>query len=122
MNNNFNFDKFIVEDVTWTLKNFSKKIKEWENLSWEERIDKEEDDPYVLMAYAALITIKSKCGECFAIDDFIELVADGSFIDYDGHGVFVDLFGNKICGLTCNAEWLKNIQTDNLAFILWYNK
>ena len=122
MNNNFNFDRFIVEDVTWTLKNFSKKIKEWENLSWEERMEKEKDDPYVLMAYAALITIKSKCGECFAIDDFIELVADGSFIDYDGHGVFVDLFGNKICGLTGNTEWLKNNQPDNAAFIMWYNK
>ncbi len=119
---NFDFTSFDVEDITWTLKNFSKRIKEWEDMSWEKRIDKEKDDPYVLMAYAALITLKSGCGECFAIDDFINEVADGNFYSYDGHGVFVDMFGNRLGGTRCNAEWLRNNQPKDAAFVMWYNK
>ncbi len=119
---NFNFTIFDVEDVTWTLKNFSEKIKQWESMSWEERIDKEEDDPYVLMAYAALITLKSGCGECFAIDDFIKIVSDGGFIDYDGVGHWVDLGGINLGNIKCEANWLKANKPDNAAFIMWYNK
>lgn len=120
--NDFNFTIFDVDNVAWTLKNFSKRIKEWENMSWEERVDKEKDDPYVLMAYAALITLKSGCGECFTINDFIKEVEEGNFVNYDGHGVFVDMFGNRLAGTRCNAEWLKANKPDNAAFVMWYNK
>ncbi|MBO4667559.1 MAG: hypothetical protein J5666_05495 [Bacilli bacterium] len=119
---NFDFTSFDVEDVTWTLKNFSKRIKEWEDMSWEERIDKEEDDPYVLMAYAALITLKSGCGECFTIDDFIKIVNDGGFIDYDGIGHWVDLSGADLGYIRCEANWLRNNKPKDAAFVMWYNK
>ena len=119
---NFDFTPFDVEDVTWTLKNFSNKIKQWEHMSWAERYSQDIDDPYVLMAYATLITLKSRCGECFAIDDFIEEVERGNFISYDGSGEWVDLYGNKLGKIKCDANWLRKNQPTEAAFIMWYNK
>lgn len=119
---NFDFTSFDVEDVVWTLKNFSERIKKWENMTWLERHEHETDDPYVLMAYAALITLKSGCGECFAIEDFIEAVDDGGFIDYDGTGHWVDLDGTDLGYIRCEADWLRKHQPENAAFIMWYNK
>ena len=119
---NFDFTSFDVEDVVWTLKNFSERVKKWENMTWLERHEHETDDPYVLMAYAALITLKSGCGECFAIEDFIEAVDDGGFIDYDGTGHWVDLDGTDLGYIRCEADWLRKHQPKNAAFIMWYNK
>ena len=119
---NFDFNLFDVEDITWTLKNFSSRVQEWENKTWVERIEKEDEDPYVLMAYAALITLKHGCGECFDIEGFIELVNTGFFIHSDGCGEWVDMFGNDLGAITCDVDWLKKNQPERAAFIMWYNK
>lgn len=66
-------------------------------------------------------------GEVFLIDDFIEEVKNGNFINYDGIGFFGDWNGEVHRGLynkdriNCNVKWLKENRKDYL-FIFWYNK
>ena len=122
MNNNFDFDDFLVEDIIWTLKNFSKKIKHWENIDWKQRMKKEEEDPYVIAARAALIVAKIGYGECFAIDDFIEEVKKGNFINNDGSGTWTDKKGTALGYIQCNVDWLTKFKPENAEFIMWYNK
>lgn len=65
-------------------------------------------------------------GDVFLIDDFIEEVRHGCFINYDGIGFFGDWNGeidrefyNDM--INCNVEWLEKNRKDYL-FIFWYNK
>lgn len=111
---------FLIENIAWTLKNFIIKIKEWEDTPFWGRNHNE--DPYKQAAHAMLITAKIGFGDCYPIDTFIEEVKDGSFIDYDGSGFWVDSEGNEISPIRCNTEWLKNNQPENARFIMWYNK
>ena len=110
----------LIEDIAWTLKNFAIKIKEWEATpSWERNPN---EDPYKQAAHAMLITAKIGYGDCYPIDTFIENVNDGSFIDDDGSGFWVDFEGNKISSIRCDANWLKQNKPENARFIMWYNK
>ena len=110
----------LIEDITWTLKNFAIKIKEWETTpSWEHNPNK---DPYKQAAHAMLITAKIGYGDCYPIDTFIEEVINGDFIDYDGSGFWVDSEGNKISSIKCDTNWLKQNKPENARFIMWYNK
>lgn len=111
---------FLIEDIAWTLRNFTIKIKEWEDTPFWERNYNE--DPYKQAAHAMLITAKIGYGDCYPIDIFIENVETGNFIDYDGSGFWVDSEGNKINRIICNVEWLENNQPENAKFIMWYNK
>lgn len=122
MNNNFEFNDFLAEDIIWTLKNFSEKFKTWENMNWKSRIESKKDDPYVIAARAVLIVAKKGYGECFMIDDFIRNVESGLFINSDGHGDWVDWYGNKIGSIQCDTNWLKNNKPEKANFIMWYNK
>ena len=120
MMNNIKIDNFLIKDITWTLKNFSIKIKEWEAIPiWDRNPDQ---DPYKQAAHAMLIAAKIGFGDCYPIDTFIERVKDGSFIDDDGNGSWVDFEGNKISSIRCDTEWLKNNKPENAKFIMWYNK
>lgn len=120
MMNNIKIDNFLIKDITWTLKNFSIKIKEWEAIPiWERNPDQ---DPYKQAANAMLITAKIGFGDCYPIDTFIEHVRDGSFIDDDGSGYFVNAEGDKISSIICDAKWLQNHIPENAKFIMWYNK
>ena len=110
----------LIEDIAWTLRNFTDKIIDWEETSFWERDYNE--DPYKQAAHAMLITTKIGFGDCYPIDTFIEEVKDGSFIDYDGSGFWVDSEGNEISSIRCNAEWLKQNKPENAKFIIWYNK
>lgn len=65
-------------------------------------------------------------GAVFLIDDFIEEVKHGCFINYDGIGFFGDWNGeidrefyNDM--INCNVKWLEENHKDYL-FIFWYNK
>lgn len=122
MNKRLNFDinNFIIQDITWTLKNFAIKIKEWEATPiWERNPDQ---DPYKQAAHAMLITAKIGYGDCYPIDTFIERVMDGSFIDDDGSGYFVNAEGNKISSIICDTKWLQDHIPEDAKFIMWYNK
>lgn len=66
-------------------------------------------------------------GDVFLIDDFIEDVRNGCFINYDGIGFFGDWNGEVHRGLynkdmiNCDVKWLEENRKDYL-FIFWYNK
>ena len=120
MKNDIKIDKWLIEDITWTLKNFAIKIKEWEATSiWERNPDQ---DPYKQAAHAMLITARNGFGDCYPIDTFIEHVNNGSFIDYDGSGYFVNAEGDKISSIRCDTKWLQNHIPEDAKFIMWYNK
>lgn len=110
----------LIEDIAWTLRNFTAKIIDWEETSSWERDHNE--DPYKQAAHAMLIATKIGYGDCYPIDTFIKEVRNGSFIDNDGSGSWVDFEGNKISSIKCDANWLKNNQPENARFIMWYNK
>ena len=112
----------LIEDIAWTLRNFTAKIIDWEETSSWERDHNE--DPYKQAAHAMLIATKIGYGDCYPIDTFIKEVRNGSFIDNypeifqnevkqnhitdnDGSGSWVDFEGNKISSIKCDANWLK---------------
>lgn len=113
-------DKWMIEDVAYTIKNFGSKIVEWEQQSYMEHKGKE--NPYIKAAKAALIVANQGFGDCFTIDDFIGYVEDGSFIDYDGTGYWVDGEGNRLGSIYCNVNWLKSNTPEGAEFIMWFNK
>lgn len=118
--NNIEINKFLIEDVSFTLRNFAEKINEWESASYWERQGKE--NPYVEAAHAMLIVAKIGFGDCFPINQFIDCVRTGCFIDYDGVGYFVDVNGNEISPIRCNVDWLHTNTPKDAKFIMWYNK
>ena len=58
----------------------------------------------------------------FLIDDFIEDVEEGYFIDYDGSGCWVDDAGNRLGHIRCDVKWLRENQPADAKFIAWFNK
>ena len=84
-------------------------------------------DKEKLLARAKELQKAQGYGNVFLIDDFIEAVRQGYFINYDGIGFFGDWNGevqrelyNKDM-INCNVEWLEENRKDYL-FIYWYNK
>ena len=118
--NDIKIDKWLIEDIAFTIGNFSERIKEWETKRWDPTYN--EENPYILAANAALIVAKKGFGDCFLISDFIDCVNNGSFIDYDGTGYWADEEGNKLGCIYCDSEWLKKNQPEKAKFIIWYNK
>lgn len=115
-----NINDFIIKDMAWTLRHFKDKIIEWENLPFQKR--DENKDPYELAANAMLIVTKIGFGSCFSIDDFIECVENGEFIDDDGVGRWIDKEGHNLGYIRCDVNWLKNNKPEDAKFIMWYNK
>ena len=83
-------------------------------------------DKEKLLARAKELQKAQGYGDVFLIDDFIENVRHGCFINYDGIGFFGDWNGeiekdfyNDM--INCNVEWLEKNRKDYL-FIYWYNK
>ena len=64
---------------------------------------------------------KIPSGHIMTVDDFIECVEDGSFIDDDGCGVFADYCANKKETVWCDVEWLE-ANRKNYPFVIWYNR
>lgn len=109
-------NKWLVEDIAWTLKNFQDKIAKWEREKT--YLDRFEDSPYMDAARAALIVADKGFGCCYPIDDFKDAVKDNLFTTYDGIGVIVDEDGNKIE----HFNWRTQEISDNAKFVMWYNK
>lgn len=110
-------NKWLVEDVAWTLKNFQDKIVKWEEECKNHYMDFE-DSPYIDAARAALIVADEGFGDCYPIDDFKKAVKGNTFTTYDGIGVVVDEDGNKIE----HFNWRTQEIPDNAKFVMWYNK
>ena len=82
---------------------------------------KEYDAVRELYAQAIRLQCKQDYGHIMVLDDFIQEVETGGFVDYDGSGVFLDSDGNRHEYIRCNAKWLKAHQSD-YKYVLWFNK
>ena len=115
-NKNLKIDEWLIDDVKYTIKNFQDKFIQYA------KIPDSKEDPYELVANAALIVARIGYGECFCISDIIEAVREGFFIGADGIGDWVDKEGNHLGEIYCNVKWLEENKPENAAFIMWYNK
>lgn len=65
-------------------------------------------------------------GDSFSIDDFIELVDEGSIMDYDGIGYLAILdekgriYESEIMVL-CDSTWLR-YSANTFNVVMWYNR
>lgn len=105
-------DKYIINELYWILERFY-------NTDYPEEILEEK---LMDLANAVLIMSRKGYGDLYFIEDFIEEVAIGGFIDYDGRGEWVDAEGNAIDYIRCDVDWLLNNKPENAKFIAWYNK
>lgn len=78
-------------------------------------------DVQKLYAQAIRLQCQDSCGLVMTTDDFIDAVADGSFINYDGFGQFADYDGTRHEYVDCHTGWLKKHRGD-YPFVFWYNK
>ena len=99
--NDFKIDNYLVDEVAYTISHFT--------------------DPWEA-ARAALIVAKTGFGDCYSIKGFIDEVEWGGFNAYDGIGYFVDIIGNQLSEVICDANWLRENTPENAAFIMWYGK
>lgn len=67
------------------------------------------------------------CGDLFTLEEFVERVKDGSFIDYDGSGYYAFKVGDHHPGQVSNqvarpSEILKGNVDCYWTHVAWYNK
>lgn len=58
-------------------------------------------------------------GHIMVAKDFYACVNCGSFIDYDGSGVFLDWDGNECDPVRCDTDYLDKF---SYPFVAWFNK
>lgn len=77
--------------------------------------------------YIKLIKLQAKqeYGQVMTTEDFIDCVSDGSIMDDDGSGIFIDQFGNRLDiypgSIQCDVDWLSDLK-DQFPYVLWFNK
>ena len=108
--------KHDLEDLQWefgvTLRNYCNRCEEpYEN--------DELTDEY---AKALIINAQIGYGLVFVIEDFIEDVRAGGFIDYDGQGEALDKDGNRMGYISCNVRDLQGWQKKGARYVAWFNK
>ena len=75
-----------------------------------------------LYAKAIIMNVQRGYGLYYTIDDFIDEVRNGSYIDYDGAGYVLDGAGNEIARVRCNVGYLENAKANGGVFVSWFNK
>ena len=103
---------FLIEDMAWVLKNFMPHLIE----------NPTDFSMMTKCANAMWIMTQIGYGDIFLIDDFIENVEEGYFIDYDGSGCWVDDAGNRLGHIICDTKWLRENQPADAKFVAWFNK
>lgn len=107
----------MILDNTWELmsiiEHYNERIKDADF--------RDKDAIEELYAQAIRLQCNEDYGYIITIDDFIEDVRHGSFVDYDGSGVFLDWEGNRQEYICCDIEWLQQNKKD-YHFIKWFNK
>ena len=94
------------------------------SLDWVKKIENGYyDESKINNLYAQAITLQAKWKYGFVMPSimFYEWVEDGSLINYDGSGVFLDWEGNRQGHVDCNTEWLKD-RIKKFPFVMWFNK
>ena len=106
-------------DNTWELMciigDFNKRIATVDEFS------SEYDELKELYAQAIRVQCKMLYGFVMTVDDFIDSVKNGYYIDYDGTGCFADFNGKQYEHVYCDERWLKAHRKD-YSFVFWYNK
>lgn len=82
---------------------------------------KAEDELSELYSRAIILNVKHGYGIYYPIDDFIDSVKRGSYVDYDGIGYLLDIDGNKIGPSRCNAKWLEESKKQGAVYVSWFN-
>lgn len=75
-----------------------------------------------LYAKAIILNVQHGYGLYYPIDDFIDEVRSGSYIDYDGGGYVLDSAGNEIARVRCNIGYLEKSKANGGVFVAWFNK
>lgn len=106
----------------WTLKNMlSDFYQDFRALDAKRaHLDEKENliDHYVHLVKLAFE--RKEFGDLMTVENFERCCQEGSFINYDGHGYYLDYDGNKLGYVDCrdtSEDW-----PDKAAFVAWYNK
>jgi hypothetical protein len=75
-----------------------------------------------LYAQAIILNTRKGYGLFYPIDDFIEEVRGGSYVDYDGTGYLLDSNGSKIDYVKCNVKFLEEEKEEGAVYVSWFNK
>ena len=75
-----------------------------------------------LYAQAIILNIKHGYGLFYPIDDFIDDVNGGGYIDYDGTAVLLDADGNRIKYGCCDVRFLEDAKAEGAVYVAWFNK
>lgn len=102
-------------EIMSIIKNFNNRVKNMKTYS------KEYEDMEKLYAQAIRLQCKRTYGYIMTVDDFIEDVASGSYMDYDGIGEFMTYSGEEGETIRCNCSWLEKNRKD-YSFVFWCNK
>ena len=106
-------------DNTWELMciigSFNRRITTVDEFS------SEYDELEELYAQNIRLQCKQSYGYVMTVDDFIDSVKNGYYIDYDGTGYFVDFNGEEYECVCCDERWLKAHRKD-YSFVFWFNK
>lgn len=81
------------------------------------------DNENVDRLYARAIQLQTQNSYCFVMPShmFYRWVENGSLVDYDGSGVFLDWEGNRQGHIRCNEKWLEE-RIEKFPFVMWFNK
>lgn len=75
-----------------------------------------------LYMQAIRVQCQEKFGHIFVLDDFIHMVDEGYFMDYDGCGKSKTFYGETGPYISCSVDELKKIDSTLYPFVAWYNK
>lgn len=120
-------EKQAIFDVLTELHNRPSK-ENLANLTWEFGVtlghfaDSKDDAKEDLYAKALVLNAQNGYGLYYVIDDFIDSVKRGCFIDYDGIGRALDYDGNELDTISCNVKALEQLKQNGAVFVAWFNK
>lgn len=117
-------NKFAIEDMAWSLKNFMPMINEYDKTQPHLSIPIEET-PYYDAAQALAIIYEHKFGDIYPISVFINDAVEGYFTDYDGVGRWVDEQGNTLgpwSFANMDSVEYEKMKNKGAKYIIWYNK
>jgi hypothetical protein len=75
-----------------------------------------------LYAQAMILNVQHGYGLFYPIDDFMEEVCGGFYIDSDGSAKLLDGEGNFIRYTRCDLRELEKAKVDGAVYVAWFNK
>lgn len=75
-----------------------------------------------LYAQAMILNVKHGYGLFYPIDDFIEEVDGGMYIDYDGTARLLDADGAFMRYGRCDVKELEEAKANGAIYVAWFNK